>query len=130
VKKFAATILAILYLVTSTGATIHMHYCMGQLKSSGLWHTAKMKDACPTCGMTKKKGCCEDKHTVLKVGKQYDLQPSAVSATKFVAEPARHNFMNYSPAFFTASLADYPLANSPPGVPTVPLYMAHCVYRI
>jgi hypothetical protein len=37
-KKFITAILAVLYLGTSSGATIHMHYCMGKLAEWGLGH--------------------------------------------------------------------------------------------
>jgi hypothetical protein len=35
-KKALATILAVIYLSTSIGATVHFHYCMGKLASWGL----------------------------------------------------------------------------------------------
>ncbi|MBK6990321.1 MAG: hypothetical protein IPH34_00115 [Chitinophagaceae bacterium] len=35
-KKFITAILAVLYISTSTGAMVHMHYCMGQLADWGL----------------------------------------------------------------------------------------------
>ncbi|MBK8522228.1 MAG: hypothetical protein IPL54_15650 [Chitinophagaceae bacterium] len=37
-EKFITAILAVLYLGTSSGATIHMHYCMGKLAEWGLGH--------------------------------------------------------------------------------------------
>ncbi|MFL5788778.1 MAG: HYC_CC_PP family protein [Flavisolibacter sp.] len=128
-KKFAATILAILYLVTSTGATIHMHYCMGKLKSSGLWRSGK-HDACSTCGMPKKKGCCEDKHKILKLERQYNIQPSATYLTKPILEPPFDCYLSYRSIFASSSIVHRPLTNSPPGLGRVALYIANCVYRI
>ncbi len=58
-KKFLITILAIVYLGSSTGATVNLHYCMGKLKSWDLFHASK--NTCGSCGMEKAKtGCCHD----------------------------------------------------------------------
>ena len=46
-KKFITAILAVLYLGTSSGATIHMHYCMGKLADWGLGH--KNSKTCGQC---------------------------------------------------------------------------------
>ena len=66
-KKFLTTILALVYLATSTGATIHLHYCMGRLFSWSL--VDKDSKTCGQCGMPKsgkdahclsfKDGCCK-----------------------------------------------------------------------
>ena len=50
-KKFVAVILALVYIGTSTGANIHMHYCMGKLADWGLGDN-KSK-TCSKCGMEK-----------------------------------------------------------------------------
>ena len=51
-KKFLTSILAFLYLSTSMGATIHLHYCMGKLASWGLIDHERKN--CAQCGMIKK----------------------------------------------------------------------------
>ena len=67
-KKFLTAILAVLYITTSTGATIHMHYCMGKMSDWSL--DSKDSKSCGKCGMktsTKKgKGCCHDEHKFVK----------------------------------------------------------------
>ena len=67
-RKFVTAILAVLYLGTSSGATMHMHYCMGQLADWGM-SNSKSK-ACPKCGMEQKdkvnKGCCSDQQQFIK----------------------------------------------------------------
>ena len=62
-KKAVVAILACLYLLVSTGATIHTHYCMGKLVDWGL--STKSTGKCSKCGMVKTKadtdkGCCND----------------------------------------------------------------------
>jgi hypothetical protein len=69
VKHTCATILAILYLYSTVGATIYHHYCMGTLVSTSLLGSTGKN--CEKCGMqkhaTKKnKGCCKDVQACVK----------------------------------------------------------------
>lgn len=67
-KRFAAAILAVLYISTSAGATVHLHYCMGKLADWSLGQ--KESKTCGNCGMktneAKEKGCCNDENKFLK----------------------------------------------------------------
>ncbi|MFD2147049.1 HYC_CC_PP family protein [Mucilaginibacter antarcticus] len=68
IKKLLITVLAVLHLSISSGATLHFQYCMGKLLkvSIGRNHAEK----CHNCGMELKaqttKDCCTDKHQELK----------------------------------------------------------------
>jgi hypothetical protein len=72
-KKFLVTILAIVYLSTSTGATTHFHYCMDKLVN---WDFGQAKkDKCDKYGTNKpancqKYGCCSDEYMAFKNGDQ------------------------------------------------------------
>src|SRR6266516_5502726 len=71
-KKFLVFILSLVYLTGSTGATVHMHYCMGKLIGWSLQHDSKKKDQCRKCGMknsTNKKGCCKDEQKHIQIEK-------------------------------------------------------------
>lgn len=65
-KRFFVSILAVLYLASASGATVHLHYCMGHLIGT----TLDLNDEhnCNKCGMTKKsgKGCCKDEYKIIK----------------------------------------------------------------
>lgn len=65
-KKLLTTILFISYFIASSGATIHVHYCMGKAVEIGLSKKAD-DEKCPGCGMKDKKGCCNDKETRIKI---------------------------------------------------------------
>ena len=70
-KKALALILAFLYAGSSTGATFHMHYCMGKLVEVALWHgEVKPCNQCST-GHSKAcaKKCCRDEHKTVKLEK-------------------------------------------------------------
>lgn len=116
--------------MTSTGATIHMHYCMGKLVSWALWHTHKKKDGCDNCSMTKKKGCCEDKHQTVKIESKYNFQTVTFNHAKTFFDLPQHDWTNYTFIIYSPAIISYPLTNSPPSIGKVPIYISNCVYRI
>src|SRR5436190_9896017 len=71
-KKLLVFILSLVYLTASTGATVHMHYCMGKFVAWSLQHDSKTKDKCKKCGMknsANKKGCCKDEQKHIQIEK-------------------------------------------------------------
>src|ERR1700744_5183401 len=71
-KRLLVTILSILYMASATGATIHVHYCMGKLISASFVHHGA--DKCGRCGMkrtAKGNGCCKDEHKTIKASDQH-----------------------------------------------------------
>lgn len=73
-KRIIVTILSILYMAGATGATVHIHYCMGKLMGASLVHSDD--DMCGKCGMKKKgqnNGCCKDEHKTFKNGDHHQL---------------------------------------------------------
>lgn len=67
-KKCLVTILALIYLSTSSGMILHMHYCMGKMVNWGLTQSHSKK--CPRCGMERtaqeESGCCRDESRFVK----------------------------------------------------------------
>ena len=53
-KNFFVAILAFLYISTSTGAFVHVHYCMGELADWGIGYNKSTK--CGKCGMKEVQG--------------------------------------------------------------------------
>lgn len=86
-KKFITTLLAVFYLVTTSGATVHMHYCMGELASLSL--SKNIAPSCAVCGMEKKeqsgKDCCKDDHKVLKDDSAQKLAENNLQMVKLVS---------------------------------------------
>lgn len=67
-KRFLALVIITLYLASSLGITVHVHYCMGKIEGISLLQGEK--ERCGRCGMKKaesKKGCCNDKYKTFKV---------------------------------------------------------------
>ena len=126
-KKFLVTILAFLYLATSAGATVHMHYCMGKIFSVDF---IKAKDDCSKCGMHNSKRCCNDE---LKICKPFDTH-NAVSANInlltpvfAIADNAKNN-IDFHVITAAPSLAGS--NHSPPGSSGFAICILNCVFRL
>ena len=127
-KKLLVSIIAVLYLGTSMGATVNLHYCMGRLVNWDFSH--EKHRTCDKCGMEKKgkSGCCEDKYKVLQVEKDHKagnvyqlLQPPAIEHTTL--------YSSFSSVLVPAISEEQPVSNGPPRS-QVPVHIRLCVFRI
>lgn len=77
-KRLLTGILAIIYLSFSAGATVHLHYCMGEFVNYSLFE--EHDGTCGKCGMEKHEsgnGCCKDVSVVFKSDEKYiPVQPA------------------------------------------------------
>jgi len=125
VKKFLVTILAFVYLATTTGATLHMHYCMGKIYSVDLIK----KDGCSKCGMAANEGCCNDQLKVIKVKDNHQSISNEISFAS--AYSILNNHYNiFHPVIYDASSPLTTNNNSPPGSSGKSLCILNCVFRI
>ncbi len=131
-KKFLALILAFLYVVTSTGATFHMHYCMGKLTGVKLWHSEVKK--CSKCGNDQRsicaKKCCKDEHKTVKLEKDQKVTEHAVYAMQQVTIATPVSFADIPQAHIVSLVEQYPVSNAPPRSSKVPAHILNCTYRI
>ena len=129
-KRLLVTILAILYLGTSTGATIHLHYCMGKLVSMNLWHSDGGK--CGNCGMKKNKACakkcCKDEHKLVKLENAH--HKAATNAFQFIQIVAEvpTSYIEFSNIFIPSVKHELPVCHAPPR--NLPIRILHCSFRI
>ncbi|HEY8735050.1 MAG TPA: hypothetical protein VIL90_10825 [Puia sp.] len=136
-QKFLVTILALIYLSSSTGAVLHLHYCMGKLVSIGL--TDKDGNNCMTCGMAKKSGnaglvtakigCCQDKHLQITTDKNQKLVQPESQASKFLPEASCGYFQLLQNLNLLSITIQYPNSNAPPKG-KVPIFLLNHNFRI
>jgi hypothetical protein len=129
-KKLLVTILALVYLTVSSGATVNLHYCMGKLMSWDLSSGSKTK--CGSCGMEKAghKGCCNDEQKTLKVDKDQKASESAFQflSISSIAIATTHTEL---PVIYTSTLVtDNPTAHAPPRLGGAPIFILNCNFRI
>lgn len=125
-KKFLAFILAIVYLSSSIGATINIHYCMGKKYAAELINHNK----CGKCGAKNKEpGCCKTEHRFFKIKDNHVM--AARISSPFVPFALIHSF---GAAFrIYAFVSPQVLINSvhaPPLYSGIPAYISNCIYRI
>jgi hypothetical protein len=130
VKRFFATILSVLYLVTSSGATINFHYCMGKFIGWDL--SLPTNNKCSNCGMEKKnqKGCCNDKHQTIQLKKDQ----VAITENQLPKNTFYYLDNYYSPSsikiFSSVCIDKFYAIHSPPGLKVISPFILNCVFRI
>jgi len=128
-KKLIVSILLIVYFVSSTGATVQLHYCMDQLVSWDI--SAKMKNKCSNCGMEKKGhgGCCKDESKFVKNDFDQKVTESMIAGIQFVSS-APVAFINISENCSSSLSEKYPIIHAPPLISGVDILIRNCVFRI
>ncbi len=124
-KKFITAILAVLYLGTSSGATIHMHYCMGKLADWGL--SKNKSKTCPKCGMEKShksdNGCCKDEHKFLKDDSAQKLAENNLQMLQLFSVAIPASFTELPAIDFPSVTEKNPTSHAPPRTHGVAIYI-------
>jgi hypothetical protein len=131
-KKFFVAILAILYLSTSIGTTIHLHYCMGKLVEWGLWD--KNGSICSNCGMEREPGsnnkCCKDESKRIKIDNEQKLSENYIQLNETITGTPPIDFPDYSISLLLFSPGKLAKINGPPLCRHTPLNIFNCVFRV
>ena len=128
-KKAAVTILILLYFTTSIGATIRMHFCMGELVSWTL-NTKEKDDKCSKCDMKCEKGCCEEKSQVVKIDKDQKLSIASFEFTKSTLEVEPKFYQQWQASIVSFTVTYFPKAIAPPDLGKVPLFVRNSAFLI
>lgn len=125
-KKIIVIVLLLVYGLSSSGATIHLHFCCGKLDDISFSSTDPKSCSEKTFNS---KNCCNSKHVELKV--KSDQEPGAKwlaackSFTKF------HYPVIYHGSTFCGKVTPCEFATGPPQKAlAVPLFIQYCSYRI
>jgi len=137
-KKVLVSILAIIYLSTSMGATVHLHYCMGRLVSWGLAeHTG---NSCDFCGMRKMvasgervmgmKNCCHEESKQIKNDKDQKAAQEFFQLIKIAPVVADLPQPVWVDAVVPSPVLSHPVSHGPPLGALVPVFLSNCNFRI
>ena len=130
-KRLSAFIILIIYFVTTTGATLQIHYCMG--KFAGWSIAGNSTKECGKCGMKQEpnedNGCCKDENKLVKIQDDQKANYLSFEISKPAASVpvvAENNFT------YPISVAKelLPQSNAPPRSCYIPLQITNCVFRI
>lgn len=132
-RRLLSGFLLLIYLGTSTGLTLHTHYCMGRLAGWSLG--IELPDICGKCGMHKSegkdKGCCRDEHRVLKTSVDQKTLGSSFSLNLPVTSPVLPA-IHTDPLYFHLADPDVAITMNrvPPPLNSIAVYIRNCVFRI
>jgi hypothetical protein len=96
-KKISITILAVFYLVVTSGVMMNIHYCMGKVSSVSFIHEKDHSDgSCNKCGMDKTENhCCKDEAKSIKLSDTHQsLSYSFELASLSSVQPQRYILLN------------------------------------
>ena len=131
-RRFLATILACLYLTTTTGATVHLHYCMGRVVDQSLWHSEK--EQCGLCGMEKSEqtdsGCCRDEHKQVKVESDHFKSAIAFQVLQFAMVTSPVSSLETEAFDFSSKAEKTPVFLAPDRSCSIAIYKRNSVFRI
>jgi len=130
-KRIFVAILAIFYLSTSIGTTIHLHYCMGRLVEWGLWD--KKGSICSNCGMEKdpesNNKCCKDESKQIKIENDQKPSETYIQLNESLIGIAPIN-RDYSILTSLLSQRSFIKIHPPPLSYNTSLSILNCVFRI
>jgi len=130
-KRILVTILSILYMLSATGASVHVHYCMGKLMSASFIH--KDEDRCDKCCPKKssKKGCCKDENKTFKTSDHQLAKASYDFSHEQLAIPSLPCYFPPTDRTYTNCINITAKAHAPPFLwRTCPIYIQVQNFRI
>ncbi len=131
-KKIFLVILAFTYFASTSGATLHLHYCMGKMVEWSV--SGNEEENCPVCGSDKskmvEKGCCKDEHKQLKITNDHSITETAFQGLCLMAVALPVSFIDIPAITFSSITEENPTTNAPPHSSGTPIYKRNCVFRI
>jgi len=130
-KKLLITVLAVFYLSVSSGASLHFHYCMGELIEWGLSDDqSDMSSECSNCGMKKgvSEDCCKDQKQEYKLKESQKTPVINVQPNVFALATLNIYYLNQIVLSTPADLI--PKSNAPPRILKTAVFIRNCNFRI
>lgn len=131
-KKLLVTIFSIIYLITTTGFTVNMHYCMGKLIKWAPWNVNA--DTCSNCGMEKSvakdNGCCKEKHQHIKLKNDQKTGAIALKFIKLFSASPSLSLIELPCDILTSVTEETPVSDAAPPDSRIAVYIRNCVFLI
>ncbi len=127
-KKFLTICIALLYTLITSGFSVNVHYCMGELASVDLHDSHD--DGCNKCGMPTKGDCCKDEAHFVKYDDSHQAAkagiglPAPCPAVTGLIQPEWQASVTATPVFSV-----WAPINAPP-LSGIPLYKQFCLFLI
>lgn len=129
-KKIIFLIATMAYMFSTTGATVYIHHCMGNVVD---WDFMKNDvDRCTTCSMEKdaENDCCKDEIKVLKIDEADKHPETADNQLSFKDVILPITYFALTQQDFTVNNKELPPINIPLNQTVPDLCVLHCTYLI
>jgi len=131
-KKLIVAIVAFVFIATSTGAVLHMHYCMGELADWSLGYNESK--TCSKCGMEesseKDKGCCKDEVKFIKNNADQKTAETGFQMIQVLAIALPVSIIEIPSSDFPSLTEVNPIDYAPPRSGCVAVYIRNCAFLI
>ena len=133
-KKIFLYLLSFIFIITSSGVMVNMHYCMGKLAGTSMSLVSNTPKKCGKCGMKKStkqgKGCCHDSKKLIKNVVDQNIANSLFNVDhQLVLLPNSSDFETVSIVVSdNAKQSNY--SHAPPDQLGVPIYIVDCSFLI
>lgn len=133
-KKLFLYLLSFIFIITSSGVMVNMHYCMGKLAGTSMSWVSNSPKKCGKCGMEKSKkkgkGCCHDSKKLIKNVVDQNIANSFFNVDHQLALlPNSSNFETVS-IVVSDDTKQSNFSHAPPDQLGVPIYIADCSFLI
>lgn len=118
-----------LYTLITSGFSVNLHYCMGELASVELHDTHE--EGCSKCGMPVKGDCCKDEARFVKMDNTHQAAQAFAGLTAaMTALPLAPQPVWLQPVCTATVLHVWAPLHAPPLIPATPLYVHHCIFLV
>jgi len=129
VKKLLISILLAVFMISSSGLAIELHYCMGRLAEIEL--PGEEHDRCGLCGMKDQAGCCHDELKFYKLDDSYKHIQNDISLAQPVKFISGSDLItDYFTTLFSFQKSAYGHFHGPPGISGKERCDLYCIYRL
>lgn len=130
-KRILLTILTVFYLGVASGATVHFHYCMGELVR---WTLNKPDQAvCEFCAVPKKsceKSCCKEGSKQAKIDKSHQTTDVIYQFKQAPVALLNKPAWNFTVVSIPLNTGNSFLNKAPPITEDIPVFIRNCTFRI
>jgi len=126
-KKILVSILAVFYLTSTVGATVHLHYCMDKLVN---WSLNDEGNKCQKCGMEKDGNCCKDENKFVKNNIDQKVAESSFQLIQMTAVASPAAFIHTTEYYVTSITQENSFDHAPPRSNSVGIYLLNSVFRL
>ncbi len=128
-KKLITICIAILYTLITSGFSVNVHYCMGELASVDLHDSHD--EACGKCGMAVKGDCCKDEAKFVKLDNTHQAAKAFAGLTiTAIALPVALQPQWLQCTYAAPVQNTWAPLHAPPLIPATPLYVHHCIFLV